>query len=84
MVALQHSSMRKSLLRQLTIYHAFSQSYAVIPSFLVSVFFSDPYFIFKFMQCIKDSSNVAPIIGLVIRNKHNIDCSICVGIGSEP
>jgi len=51
MMVLQH---RKSVLWYLTIYsmHAnvgiFSLSYAVVPSFLVSVFFIDPYFIFKF------------------------------------
>jgi len=55
-VVLQHSSMRKSLH-----WHAcykllnakvriFSLSYAVIPLFLVSVLFIDPYFILKFYK----------------------------------
>ena len=52
MMALQHSSVRNPTL---TIYniHAnvgtFSLSYAAMPSFLVSVLFIDPNFIFKFI-----------------------------------
>ena len=48
---LQHSSVRKSLLWHLTVYngHAnvgiFSLGYAVMPSFLISVLFIDPYVI---------------------------------------
>ena len=46
------SSLRKSLHRHVILLHSkeeiFSLSYAVIPSFLVSVLFIEAYFIFKF------------------------------------
>jgi len=55
MMVLQHSSVRKSLLWHLKIYDMpnvgiFLLSYAVIPSFLASVLFIDPYFILKFLN----------------------------------
>ena len=52
MMVLQHSSVRKSLLWHLTIIQhdsvgIFSLNYTVIPSFLVSVLYVNPYFIFE-------------------------------------
>ena len=89
MMALQHSLVRKSLH-----WHAcykflnakvkiFSLSYAVIPSFLVSALFIDPYFIFKFIIFNILSLFSVSVIACSVLCNYSIRMTVVLGV-SQP